>query len=165
MPSVSSWPSAHTRSPSIRSFVDSASRVTASESWGSMLRCMARRVMARYINPLSMKGRPSLSATRFPTADLPDATPPSMVTITRRRILPHGAAGVARSSRRSHHLDLGWSGWSVVQLHPRAKRIELLGSGRSRDRDHVLLGDLVARMGQSVGDIPIVGQQEQPGAV
>src|SRR5439155_6318590 len=54
--------------------------------------------MARYISPLSMKRRPSFSATRRPTADLPEATPPSMVTITSRSLGGHAG----RAAQRRH---------------------------------------------------------------
>src|SRR5579864_3649725 len=83
MPSVSSTPPAHTRSPSIRTSASWASAVTASASCASMPLSAASLVIARYIRPLSMKGRASLSATRRPTADLPEATPPSIATIMR----------------------------------------------------------------------------------
>src|SRR6266567_7599737 len=81
MPSVSSTPSAQTRSPSTLSVTELASRATASASPESIARSAASFVIARYIRPLSMKGRSWASATRFPTADLPEATPPSMEMI------------------------------------------------------------------------------------
>src|SRR5712692_11310842 len=85
MPSVSSAPFAQTRSPSILMSADRVSSATAFESWGSMPRSAASLVMARYMRPLSMNGSPSAWATRRPTADFPDATPPSIVTIIRPR--------------------------------------------------------------------------------
>src|SRR5439155_1734387 len=129
MPSVSSLPSAQTRSPSILIRVPCARAVLAGESCGSIPRSAPSRVMARYMRPLSMNGRPSTSATRFPTADLPEATPPSMVTITGA---PPRQVGAARAS--------------------------------AHDRD-VLLVDLVARMSQTVGDLAVVSDQQQPRGV
>src|SRR6266550_1833724 len=126
MPSVSSLPSAQTRSPSILIRVPCARAVLAGESCGSIPRSAPSRVMARYMRPLSMNGRPSTSATRFPTADLPEATPPSMVTIT---------------------------GSPPPCAAPRSPR-----------RD-ALLVDLVARMSQTVGDLAVVSDQQQPGGV
>src|SRR5579864_7413706 len=84
MPSVRSAPLAQTCSPSTRISEDSASAVIAAESWGSRPRSAANLVIARYIRPLSPKGIPSFSATRRPTADLPDATPPSIAMIMSR---------------------------------------------------------------------------------
>src|SRR5256885_12298097 len=75
--------------------------------------------MARYIRPLSMKRRPSLSATRRPTADLPEATPPSMVTITSRSLDVH--AGRAAQRR---HLPVGQQAPTARLEPPEAQRAE-----------------------------------------
>src|SRR6266700_2171313 len=132
MPSVSSLPSAHTRSPSIRNRVDSARRVTASAACGEISVSAASLVIARYISPLSMNGSPSFSATRLPTADLPDATPPSIVMIMDRSLFLE--AGGATDRR---HLTSGQHAPAAVLQPAQAKGTErgpLQGQDLAPDR-------------------------------
>src|SRR5579859_1871575 len=93
MPSVRSTPLAQTCSSSTRISDDSARVVTALASRGSRPRWAASRVIARYISPLSTNGRRSFSAALRPTADLPEATPPSIAMIILEPSLPYESDG------------------------------------------------------------------------
>ena len=63
---------------------------------------------------------------------------------------------------RLHEGHLGRGGESVVELDPLAEATHLGGSGDAGHDGQVLLLDPVAGVGQAVGQVPVVGQHQQP---
>ena len=62
-----------------------------------------------------------------------------------------------------HHRPDGRSvGDAVIQDEPHLQHLSLTGTQARLDTDEILLLMLEAGMGQSVGEVPVVGQKQQP---
>ena len=61
----------------------------------------------------------------------------------------------------AHHPDRGRRGQAVVELHPLAQPAQGPGARGALHLDQVLLGHPVGGMGQQLGQLPVVGQDQQ----